>query len=164
MQLPQDFSNDSRVWIYQSNRPFSDWEIAEINDQLHLFYAHWLSHGAPVKGWAAVLYGQMIVVMADEAATGVSGCSTDGMVRIVQSLERQYSVQLFDRLAITFLVHGKPQMLPISQVAYALEKGYIAPDTPMFDNTVATKGELESRWMVPLQETWLGARLGLQAQ
>jgi len=161
--LPTDFSPRSRVWIYQSNRSFSDKETAEIDDQLHLFYAHWDSHGAPVKGWARVLFGQFIVVMADEEATGVSGCSTDSMVRVIKSLERQYSVTLFDRLTLTFLVEGRAQMLPMGQVAYALQKGFIAPDTLFFNNAVLTKAELEEDWLVPLKESWLAKRLGLAA-
>lgn len=153
--LPKDFSPASRVWIYQGSRSFSEREAAEIDEQLHLFYAHWDSHGAPVKGWAKLLFGQFIVVMADEGATGVSGCSTDGMVRIIKSLERQYSVNFFDRLTLTFLVNVKAQMLPMGQVAYALEKGFVTPDTPFFNNTILTKAELETAWLVPLKESWL---------
>jgi hypothetical protein len=159
--LPADFSPNSRVWIYQSSRSFSEKETAEINDQLHLFYAHWDSHGAPVKGWARLLFGQFIVVMADEEATGVSGCSTDSMVRVVKSLERQYSVNFFDRLTLTFLVNGKAQMLPMGQVQYALEKGFVSPDTPFFNNIVGTKAELETSWLVPLKASWLANRIGL---
>jgi hypothetical protein len=87
--LPADFSPSSRVWIYQANRPFNEREAAEINEQLHQFASQWLSHGTPVKGWGKLLFNQVIVLMADESATGVSGCSTDSSVRIVKSLERQ---------------------------------------------------------------------------
>src|SRR4051812_34287103 len=90
--IPQDFEDESKVWIYQASRPFIDKEATEINEQLHHFYAHWKAHGDPVKGWAKLLYNQFIVAMADETGTNVSGCSIDGMVRVVKSLERQYSV------------------------------------------------------------------------
>lgn len=157
--IPTDFSPGSRVWIYQSSRSFSEKETAEIDEQLHLFYAHWDSHGARVKGWAKLLFGQFIVVMADEEATGVSGCSTDGMVRVIKSLERQYSVNFFDRLTLTFLVNDKAQMLPMNQVQYALDKGYLSVDSMLFNNTVQTKEELMHNWLVPLQESWLAKRL-----
>ncbi len=159
--LPGDFSPEARVWIYQSSRSFSEKETAEIDEQLHLFYAHWESHGAAVKGWAKLLFGQFIVVLAEEDATGVSGCSTDGMVRVVKSLERQYSVNFFNRLTLTVLVDGRAQMLPMNQVAYALEKGFLSPDTPFFNNTVSTKAELEAEWLTPLKDSWLAKRLKL---
>jgi hypothetical protein len=162
--LPQDFSDSSRVWIYQCNRPFWEKEIEEINMQLEMFYVQWQSHGTPVKGWAKVVYNQFIVVMADEAQSGVSGCSTDGMVRIIKSIERQYSVQLFDRLTLSFFVNGKVQMLPIGQVQYAVDKGYINGDTLFFNNAIETKEALEKSWLVPLKDSWLAGRLNLAVE
>ncbi|MBO9153703.1 hypothetical protein ACFOTA_15900 [Chitinophaga sp. GCM10012297] len=161
--LPDNFSPESRVWIYQSNRPFSAQESAEIEEQLHQFTAQWNSHGTPVKGWGRLLFDQVIVLMADEAEAGVSGCSTDSSVRIIKSMERQYNVNLFDRLALGFVVKDKLQLLPLAQVSYALEKGYITPDTLYLNNTVQTKGELEARWLTPLKNSWLAGKLGLQA-
>ena len=157
--LPADFHDESRVWIYQSSRRFTEQQDLEINEQLLQFYSQWKAHGEPVKGWAGLLYGQFIVVMADETGTNVSGCSTDGMVRVIKSIERQYDTNLFDRLTITFLVNDKPQMLPIGQVQYALEQGYITSDTLLFDNTVSTKAQLEANWLTPLKNTWLARRL-----
>lgn len=157
--LPADFSPESRIWIYQSSRPFSEQEELEINEQLYNFYVQWKSHGADVKGWAKLVFKQFVVVMADETQCGVGGCSTDGMVRIIKSFERQYSVDLFDRLTITFLVDNKVQPLPIQQVKYALEKGYIETDTLLFNNTVHTKLRLEEEWLVPLNKSWLWNRI-----
>lgn len=161
--LPADFADDSRVWIYQSSRAFIDREEREVNEQLEQFYTQWLSHGTPVKGWAKLLFKQFIVMMADETATGVSGCSTDSSVKVIKSIERQYEVNLFDRLMLTFLVNDKAQMLPLNQVQYALDKGYITTDTPLFNNTVLTKKALEENWLVPLKDSWLASRVNLQA-
>lgn len=160
--IPADFPDHARVWIYQSSRPFIEKEESEVNEQLSQFYEQWQSHGAAVKGWARLLYRQFIVVMADETGAHVSGCSTDGMVRIIKSLEKQYSVNLFDRLSITFLVKEKAEMLPLGQVQYALDKGYIDPGTVLFNNTVQTKKELMERWLQPLKESWLAAKVRLE--
>lgn len=157
--LPADFAATSRVWIFQSNRPFNDQEEMEINEQLHNFYVQWQSHGKEIKGWAKLLYSQFVVVLADESASGVSGCSTDSMMRVIKSLERQYNVNLFDRLTISFLVNGKVEPLPMQQVKYALEKGYIETDTPLFNNLVDSKEKLENEWLVPLNKSWLWSRV-----
>ncbi len=133
----------------------------EIDEQLAQFYTQWTAHGAPVKGWAKLVFGQFIVVMADESATGVSGCSTDGMVRVVKSIERQYDTNLFDRLTLTFLVKGEPQMLPLGQVQYAIDRGFVDGDTLLFNNMVATKEELLGNWMIPLKDSWLAAKVNL---
>lgn len=157
--IPADFSDESRVWIYQSSRAFIEREATEINEQLYQFYSQWNSHGEPVKGWAQLLFGQFVVVMADESQSQVSGCSTDSSVRIIKSIEKQYDVNMFDRLMLTFLVKGKAEMLPMNQVQYALDKGYIKQDTPLFNNVVLTKKEMMTNWLIPLDKSWLAARL-----
>ncbi len=159
--LPADFSPQSRVWIYQAGRPFSEEETRMIDEQLLQFYLQWETHGQPVKGWAKLLFRQFVVVIADETGTHVSGCSTDGMVRVIKSLERQFSTTFFDRMTLTFLKNDKAEMLPMNQVSYALEKGFLSPETPFFNNTVTTLEGLRNEWIVLLKESWLGKKLGI---
>ena len=99
-QLPADFHNDSRVWIYQSSRKFVISEALEIEELLQEFVQNWNSHGDPVKGYANLFFGQFLIFMADETATGVSGCSTDSSVRLVKVIETNYNVDLFNRQSL----------------------------------------------------------------
>ncbi len=157
--LDGNFHPDSRVWIYQSSRLFSLGEALEIEDSLHQFTEKWLSHGAPVKGAAYLFFGQFIVLMADEQATGVSGCSTDSSVRLIKELEQQYRVNLFDRTSLAFVVKDKIQLLPLSQLQYAADNGFIQADTLYFNNLVQTKKELEENWIIPVKDSWLAKRV-----
>jgi hypothetical protein len=70
-------------------------------------------------------------------------------------------VNLFDRLLLGFLVKDKLQLLPMAQLSYALEKGFIDENTLYVNNTVLTKGEMEENWLVPLKESWLAKKLSL---
>lgn len=159
--IPDKLSNDSRVWVYQSSRPFNEQEEKEIDEQLYHFYAQWQAHGAPVKGWAKLIFKRFIVIIADETEVQVSGCSTDSSVRVIKSIERQYNVELFDRLSITFLIKGKAEMLPFNQVQYAIDKGFINADTLLFNNLIATKKELLETWIQPLRNSWLKSKVNL---
>ena len=88
--LDKSFDDQSKVWIYQSSRLFSLQEALQIEDLLKEFVAGWKSHGTPVKGSAYLFFGQFIILMADERATGVSGCSTDSSVRLIKEIENKY--------------------------------------------------------------------------
>jgi hypothetical protein len=156
--LPEDFAGNSRVWIYQSPRLFMLSEALAIEEMLEAFVRDWKSHGVPVKGYGNLFYGQFIVLMADETASGVSGCSTDGSVRLIKEIEQRFGVNLFDRLMLAFQIKGKVQMVPLSQLPYALENGFIDEETPYFNNTVQTKEELEGKWLIPLKDSWLAGR------
>ncbi len=97
--------------------------------------------------------------MADENATGVSGCSTDSSVRLIKDIEEIFKVNMFDRQSMAFVVKDKVQILPMQQVKYALENKFIDEDTIFFNNVVLTKDELEKNWMMPLKDSWLGKRV-----
>jgi hypothetical protein len=157
--IPTDFNDNSRVWIYQSSRLFFISEALQMEDMLNEFAANWKSHGAPVKGYANLLFGHFIILMADETATGVSGCSTDSSVHLIKSIEEKFKVQIFDRQNLAFIVKDKIQLLPLSQLEYAVENNFINAGTLYFNNTVLSKKELLEKWIVPVSDSWLSKRL-----
>lgn len=159
--LQGNFHLDSKVWIYQGSRLFSLSEALEIEILLKEFTAGWLSHGVPVKGAGYLFFGQFIVLMADERATGVSGCSTDSSVRLIKEIEQRFGVNMFDRQTLAFVVKDKVQLLPLSQLQYAIDNGFISSDTLYFNNLVQTKEELENNWMIPIKDSWLAKKISL---
>ncbi|HEY2720167.1 MAG TPA: hypothetical protein VGI82_00490 [Chitinophagaceae bacterium] len=157
--LNPDFHAASRVWIYQSSRLFRMSEALQLETMLDQFTHSWLSHGVPVKGEAHLFFGQFVVLIADETATGVSGCSTDSSVRLIKEIEQKFAVSMFERTMLAFLVNGKIEILPMQQLQYAVDKGFISGETLYFNNLVPTKEELENNWIIPLKESWLAKRI-----
>ena len=157
--LNENFSPDSRVWIYQSNRLFTLSEALAVEDILNDFTDKWLSHGTPVKGAGYLFFGQFIILMADEKATGVSGCSTDSSVRFIKDIEQRFGVNMFDRTTLAFVVKDKVQLLPLSQLQYAFDNRFIDSHTLYFNNLVQTKAELENNWLVPIKDSWLSKKI-----
>ena len=165
--LNGNFHPDSRVWIYQSSRLFSVNEALQIEEMLNQFTHTWLSHGVPVKGEAHLFFGQFIVLIADETATGVSGCSTDSSVRLIKEIEKVFEVNMFDRTSLAFIVKDNSdsyriQLLPMSQLQYAIDNGFISGDTLYFNNLVLSKQELENNWIIPVKDSWLSKRISFQ--
>ena len=156
--LPGDFNADSKVWIYQASRLFFISEALEMEDMLKEFTDNWHSHGTPVKGFATLMFGRFIILMADETATGVSGCSTDSSVHLIKAIEEKYNNNLFDRQLLAFIIKDKIEMLPLSQLNYAIENKFVNANTLYFDNSITTKKELETSWIVPAGESWLNKK------
>src|SRR5215204_2050591 len=157
--LDENFSGDSRVWIYQGSRLFGLNEALAIEELLNDFAGNWLSHGVGVKGAGFLFFGQFIILMADEKATGVSGCSTDSSVRLIKDIEQRFGVNMFDRTTLAFVVKDKVELLPLSQLQYAFDNGFINSETLYFNNLVQTKEELESNWIVPIKNSWLAKKI-----
>jgi len=158
-QIPEDFSDTARVWIYQSSRLFFLSEALQIEEMLEQFVTGWKSHGAEVKGYANLFFGQFIVLMADETEAGVSGCSTDSSVHVIKAIEKQFKVDLFDRQTLAFLINDKVQLLPLSQLNYAMENKFITANTIYINNTVTTKKELLENWLIAIKDSWLAKRI-----
>jgi hypothetical protein len=161
--LPEDFSPHSRVWIYQGSRVLTLSEALELEVHLNGFAADWISHGADVKAYANLFFGQFIVLMADETKTGVSGCSTDSSVRFVKQMGERFRIDFFERTMLAFYVKNKIELLPVSQVEYAFQNQFISADTLYFNNVITSRRELESQWIIPVKESWLWQRLAITA-
>jgi hypothetical protein len=137
-------------------------EIFEVEPLLENFVDVWKSHGAKVKGYATVLYGQFIVIMADESATTVGGCSTDSSVHVIKAIEELTGVQMFNRTLLAFYVNEKVQTIPQAQVNYAVEHGLLTMETLYFNNLVNTKLALETEWLQPISKSWIAKTITIK--
>jgi hypothetical protein len=159
MYVPfNELEDSARVWIYQAGRPFSEVEKNAISEMLSAFTHQWVAHGNPLKTSFQIFHDQFIVMAADENFERASGCSIDGAVRTIKEIDKKYSLNLFDRTKVAFL---KNTILTINQtdLSKALEKGIWRQDTPTFNNVLNTKGDLNSKWVVPANQTWLNRYL-----
>lgn len=157
--LPDNFSAESKVWVYQSSRLFTLHEALEIESLLNKFSSEWRSHGQEVYAYCNLFFGRFVVLMADETHAGVSGCSTDSSVRFVKELGQKFNVDFFNRTSLAFLINDKIEVIPMSQLHYALDNYFINPDTLYFNNLVPTKEQLENNWIVPVKESWIASRI-----
>lgn len=157
--LPENFHADSRVWIYQCERAFNEIETTQINELLHEFTKNWTSHGAKVKGFGQVFFNQFIVLMADETASEVSGCSTDSSVRVIKNIEETYQVNLFNRQLLGFIINEKIELIPLQEIQKSFESEVLNTETLYFNNIVLHKKELEENWIIPLKNSWLKNKL-----
>jgi len=162
--LPEHFAPESRAWVYQSSRLLSISEALLVEDALGQFCSNWSSHGSPVKAHGNLFFGQFIVLLADETAAGVSGCSTDSSVHFIKGLGEQLAIDFFNRTTLAFFLKEKIQVLPLGQLSYAFENGFINGDTLYFDNLVGTKQALVNNWIKPVKESWLAAKLPASAR
>ena len=157
MNTLKDFSPQSRVWVYQSDRAFSETETAAIGQKLELFVGEWAAHGRGLKAWGGVLYQHFIVLVVDERQHGASGCSIDSSVRVVKEIETEYGVSLFNRLLVAYKVDNSEEVRCVNRNALEelLAKGEVNEGTVTFNNLVQSKEEWERAWEIPLRESWV---------
>ena len=148
------FSPQSRVWVYQSNREFTTSEVAEIQEKLDAFTAQWQAHGHQLKAKAEIIHNFFIVITVDETASNVTGCSIDASVRVLKEIEDKYNLDLFNRFNMAYIADGKVVALNKEDFETLVSIKKITPDTVVFNNTVQTLDEFETKWQVPFAQSW----------
>jgi hypothetical protein len=148
------FSPQSKVWIYQSNRAFSNAEVTAIQQKLDDFTAQWQAHGQQLKAKAEIIYQFFIVFTVDEASAGVTGCSIDASVRIIKEIENEYNVDLFDRFNIAYKIDDKVIVTNKEDFETLVNIKTVGPKTIVFNNLVRTLQEFETKWETPFEESW----------
>ncbi|MEO1261275.1 MAG: hypothetical protein AAFZ15_20900 [Bacteroidota bacterium] len=146
--------DSTRVWIYQSSRPFNDDETLHLRANLQQFAQQWTSHNRQLRSHADVLYNRFLVLMVDETMAGASGCSIDKSVHFMQQIGHSFNTDLFDRMNFAWKDGDIVKTASSEEFAQLYQKGNINDQTLVFDNLVKTKGELEEKWLKPLNESW----------
>ncbi len=150
-----EMPNHSKVWIYQADRNLTDIEIAEMKKKAAMFLLEWSSHGNMMLATIDVIYNRFVIVLVDENAASASGCGIDKSVRFIQQLEKDYLVNFFDRLLVTFrdennIIRGTK----LQEFEQLVEKGVLTEDTIVFNNLLGTKEEMATKWEVPMKKSW----------
>ena len=71
---------ESRVWIYQANRSFSEKEISQLKEQLNIFIEAWTAHGKDLQAGYKIVYKRFIVLALNQNLNKATGCSIDASV------------------------------------------------------------------------------------
>lgn len=146
--------NNSRVWVYQSDRKLSDEEVAIITEKTTQFLTQWTAHGANLEAGFEIKYNRFIVIGLNQENASASGCSIDASVHFIQQLEKQFDLDLLDKMNVTyyngdFIAHKS--LADFKKMAKARS---VSPNTVVFNNLVNTKEEYLENWEVPAKESW----------
>lgn len=145
---------ESRVWIYQANRSFSEKEISQLKEQLNIFIEAWTAHGKDLQAGYKIVYKRFIVLALNQNLNKATGCSIDASVHFIQELEKQYKVDLMDKMNVSykqgeFIAHKT--LIDFKKMA---KNNSVSKTTIVFNNLVTNIAEFNENWEVPASESW----------
>ena len=95
--------SNAKIWVYQSNKPFSEENLAEINSVGDFFLNQWESHKIPVKGSIDVYHNLFIVVSAFSDEDSMCGRAQSAQMTLAKEFEDMFDVKLTDRMLLAYM-------------------------------------------------------------
>jgi hypothetical protein len=145
----------SRVWIYQANRNLSAPEIALITKSLTQFCEQWAAHGTPLQTSFSIDHNRFIALAVNEDASAPSGCSIDGSVRALKTLEQALKVDFFNREEVAFLDGTDILTYPLSNLKKLFAEGILHENSIALNTLVQSLEDWEENRQVKVRESWL---------
>ena len=149
-----ELSEESKIWIYQSNRKFSDAEFAEIETSLQNFLGNWAAHGISLECGYELKYNRFIIIAVDQENQIATGCSIDASVQFIQSLEAKYSVDLLDKMNVTFKNGEHIAHKSLIDFKKMAKDKAVTENTVVFNNLVNNIEEYNESWETIACESW----------
>lgn len=149
------FNEDSKVWIYSSDRLLTDNESETIDHLLVDFTRQWVSHNVSLKAAGKVLNNRFIVLAVDESIENPGGCSIDKSVHFIKSIETQFGIHLFDRLTIYYQKDSEMKSFHFNELKDKIADGEISGATKIYDSTIIKLRPLQNEFIKEAGNSWL---------
>ncbi len=148
-----EFPDDSRVWLYQTNRPLTDDEIKLVNNKMAVFIKEWAAHGNQLWGNATVINPYFVVVAVNDKLTPPSGCSIDATAHKLKEIGQLLDIDFFTRMKVTYKINGVLEQIEFNELSNLDSK----EDLLILDPLISTLGELRAEWPKKLADSSFSA-------
>jgi len=148
--------DSARVWVFGSDKVLSEEGTKSLLTGVDAHLEDWKAHGAPLTVGREWRDGRFLVVAVDQSTTGASGCSIDGLFRVLQQLEREVGANLVGGGRVFYRgAQGEVQMTTRDQVAGLANSGVISKDTVVFDTSLTDLGTFRACFERRAKESWV---------
>ena len=153
-----DFKNmpdNSRIWIYQSDRDLNESEISIIDDKTTTFLDSWQAHGKDLECSYSIINKRFIVIAVNENINPIGGCSIDYSVQLINDISDSIQTNLLNRLIVNYKIDNKIVSVNLNDLKNKINNGSFSPETIIFNTAINTKGELLNNFEVDIKSSWL---------
>ncbi len=147
--------DSARLWVFGAAAPVTGAAAQSLLAAVDAHLSTWRAHGAPLVCAREWRDDRFLVIAVDEAATGATGCSIDGLFHVLRDLESLVGTSLvgggtvYWRDASGAVVSGAR---PAFREAAAA--GALSSESHVFDTTVTTVGAYTAGFERAAADSW----------
>ena len=146
--------DDSRIWIYQSNRDFNESEIGIINDKTTSFLDNWQAHGKDLECSYSIIDKRFIIIAVNESFNPIGGCSIDFSLQLIKDISNTIGIDLLNRLVVNLKIENRLESLSLSDLKNKIKDGDFSPETIIFNTAINSKSELLNNFEIDIKSSW----------
>ena len=147
--------DDSRIWIYQSNRDFNELEIGIINDKTISFLDNWQAHGKDLECSYSIIDKRFIIIAVNESFNPIGGCSIDFSLQLIKDISNTIGIDLLNRLVVNLKIDNRIESLSLGDLKNKIKDGDFLPETIIFNTAINSKSELLNNFEIDIKSSWL---------
>lgn len=153
--------DSSRVWIFGAADALSPAAAEALLTAVEAYLEGWKAHGNPLTVGSQLREERFLAVAVDQKQEGATGCSIDGLFRILQGLESSLGTSLVGGGRVYYRDgHGKVACAERGDAPTLASTGAISKDTVVFDTSLTDLGTFRSQFERPARDSWVAGLLG----
>lgn len=158
----ENLPDAARVWIFGSDRPISTEGTTELLKAVDEYLASWKAHGEPLTVGSQYLDNRFLVIAVDQSTAGATGCSIDGLFRVLAGLEAKVGASLVGGGRVYY---RGPESVVLSvtrdELPALVSSEAITKNTVVFDTSISDLGSFRTGFEKRAKESWIGELTGL---
>ncbi len=148
----ENFSDGDRLWAYGFAVRLAPAQAETVKEELTRFCKNWQVHGKPLNAAFELIDDQFAFLATDGKA---SGCSIDSSVALFKDIKLKHGFDAIDPNLIFFRSKRGVEAVSRPEFQVLVAAGEITDETPVFNLTITTVGELRNgAFELPFKESW----------
>ena len=151
----ESLPTNAKVWVFGASDPLDDTARKQLLLVVDDYLSQWRAHGVPLVSSRDFRDNRFLAIGVDEAATGASGCSIDGLFRTLQSMQSVLGASLMGGGIMFYRdAGGVVQAVDRSRFVELVQAGAVTLETPVFDLTIDTVGRWRESFEKRAADSW----------
>jgi hypothetical protein len=145
----------ARLWVFGAERPITGSAAAQLLNAVDAYLDRWNAHGSPLTCARQWTEDRFLAIGVDQSTAGASGCSIDGMFRVLKGLESELGTRLVGGGTVYYRDPAGPIVaVTRDEFSELAAEGAVRKDTHVFDMTVPTVGDWNERFETETRRSW----------
>jgi hypothetical protein len=146
---------DARVWVFAADARLTPAAETALLDEVDAFLTQWNAHGTPLSCARAWRDHRFLAIGVDQAAAGASGCSIDGMFRVLQRAQPNLGANLLPGPRVYWRDAGGAIVTGARrEFTEHARTGDVSGATVVFDTAAATADDWRRNFERPAAASW----------